>query len=424
MPSKVIVGTQWGDEGKGKIIDILARESDVVIRSQGGNNAGHTIKSEGEVYKLRLIPSGILYPDILCMIGCGVVINPKAILEEIDEFESRGVNCGNLKIDARTHLVMPWHIAIDEYSEDARGGADIGTTRRGIGPCYMDKAERTGLRLCDLAEPEVFRKKAVVACKLKNEIITKVYDKPPLDADAIIEEYVGYGKRLVNYIGDVSSLAFNAYKDSKRILFEGAQGTLLDLDIGTYPFVTSSHPVSGGVCSGTGIGPTMIDEIIGVSKAYTTRVGKGPFPTELDDDLGEEIRQKGSEFGTNTGRARRVGWLDTVILRHAMRCNGLTGLVVNKLDTLSGFGTLKICTAYKKANGAVITEFPASYEELELCTPVYEEVSGFDEDITGIRSFSELPEACKKYIARIEELCGCPVINVGVGPAREQSLSR
>ncbi len=424
MSTKVVVGVQWGDEGKGKIIDILASRSHVVIRSQGGNNAGHTVENNGEVYKLRLIPSGILYPETRCMIGCGTVIDPKSILEEIDELEARGISCANLVIDARAHAVMPWHIALDGLSEDARGDGDIGTTRRGIGPCYMDKAERTGLRIYDIVNPKELERKARATGALKNEVITNIYGKQPLDIEAIIAEFTQLGQRLAPYVGDVSVLTYEAYKQGKEILFEGAQGTLLDLNVGTYPFVTSSHPIAGGVCIGTGIGPTMIDQVLGVSKAYTTRVGKGPFPTELEGEIGEAIREKGHEYGTNTGRARRVGWFDAVILRHAVRVNGLTGLAVNKLDTLSGMGDLKICTAYRKPDGSLIHEFPPTFEELEQCSPVYEEVPGFTQDISGCKSFNELPENCKTYIAKLEELCGCPIKMVGVGPARNQNLER
>ena len=424
LPTKVVVGVQWGDEGKGKIIDILASRSEVVVRAQGGNNAGHTVESGGEVYKLRLIPSGILYPEALCLIGCGTVIDPRSLLEEMDELEKRGVSCKNLKIDARAHIVLPWHLELDALMEIARGNEDIGTTRRGIGPCYMDKAERVGIRMCDLVNPEILAVRIAAIGKLKNDILQKLYNRKPLDLAQITADYITLGKRLKPYIADVSVLCYEACKQGKQVLFEGAQGTLLDLDVGTYPYVTSSHPVAGGVCTGVGIGPVMIDEVIGVAKAYTTRVGKGPFPTELSDALGEEIREKGHEYGTNTGRPRRVGWFDAVILRHAVRVNGLTGLAVNKLDTLSGVASLKICVAYKKPNGTLVNEFPATFEELEGCTPVYEEVPGFIGDLGGCRSFSELPEACKSYIARLEEVCGCPIEMVGVGPAREQNLER
>ncbi len=424
MPARVVVGVQWGDEGKGKIIDILASRADVVVRSQGGNNAGHTVESGGEVYKLHLIPSGILYPETLCLIGCGTVIDPKVILEEIDGLIARGITCENLRIDPRAHVIMPWHIEIDGLGEALRGGSEIGTTRRGIGPCYMDKAERSGLRIYDLVHPEVFAEKAKLAGELKNKLITSYYGGEALDVDGIIREYTEYGKRLSKYVADVSVLTFEALRENKNVLFEGAQGTLLDIDMGTYPFVTSSHPLSAGVCTGTGIGPTEIGEIIGVAKAYTTRVGKGPFPTELNDEMGDLIRNRGHEFGTTTGRPRRTGWFDAVILRHAVRVNGLTGLAVNKLDTLSGIGNLKICVAYQKADGTVLKDYPASLEELAQCQPVYEEVAGFDEDISSCRSFEELPEACKRYINKLEEVCGCPVKMVGVGPSREQNLER
>ena len=424
MPARVVVGTQWGDEGKGKIIDILASRADVVIRSQGGNNAGHTVESGGEVYKLHLIPSGILYPETLCLIGCGVVVDPKVLLEEMDGLIARGISCENLRIDPRAHIILPWHIEIDGLSEAMRGGDEIGTTRRGIGPCYMDKAERCGLRMIDLIHPDRFEQKARAVGELKNKLITSYYGGQALDLDNIITEYIAYGQRLKAYVADASVLAFEACRADQSVLFEGAQGTLLDLDIGTYPFVTSSHPVSGGVCIGSGVGPTMIDEVIGVAKAYTTRVGKGPFPTELFDDMGELIRQRGNEFGTTTGRPRRTGWFDAVILRHAVRVNGLTGLAVNKLDTLSDIGPLKICVAYQKPDGTVLRDYPASLEELGECAPVYEEVPGFTGDLSGCTSFAQLPDACKAYIQKLEEVCGCPVKMVGVGPSRNQNLER
>lgn len=424
MPANVVVGVQWGDEGKGKIIDILASRADVVIRSQGGNNAGHTVENNGEVYKLHLIPSGILYPNALCLVGCGVVIDPKVILQEIDGLRARGVTCENLRIDPRAHIIMPWHVTLDGLSEKFRGNNDIGTTGRGIGPCYMDKAERCGLRMYDLIHPEVLASKIYSTGALKNKIITDVYGGAPCDLKATLTEYIAYGERLQKYVTDVSVLAFEACKSNKSVLFEGAQGTLLDLDLGTYPYVTSSHPVSGGVCTGTGVGPTVIDKIIGVAKAYTTRVGKGPFPTELNDETGELIRQRGHEFGTTTGRPRRTGWFDAVIVRHAVRINGLTGLAVNKFDTLSDIPTLKICNAYKKPDGTVVSDFPPTLEELEGCEPIYEEIPGFTGDLSACTSFDELPAACKAYIHRIEELCGCPIVMIGVGPGRNQNLER
>ena len=424
MPANIVVGSQWGDEGKGKIIDIIASRADVVVRSQGGNNAGHTVVNDGQTYKLHLIPSGILYKNTLCLIGAGVVLDPKDLLSEIDNLSPRGISFDNLKIDPRAHVVMPWHITLDGLSEKFRGNSDIGTTKRGIGPCYMDKYERCGIRVYDLVHPEVFAEKVRMTGKLKNKIITEVYGGEPHDIEAIIKEYTEYGKRLAKYVDDVSVIVYEAAKANKTIMFEGAQATLLDIDFGTYPYVTSSHPLSAGVCVGTGVGPMIISNIIGVAKAYTTRVGKGPFPTELDDEIGEAIRNKGGEFGTTTGRPRRTGWFDAVIVRHSVRVNGLSSLAINKLDTLGGVGDLKVCVAYKKPDGTVIENFPATLEELADCVPVYETLKGFDDDISSCRSFDELPEACKKYIERLEELCDCHISMVGVGPDREQIIER
>lgn len=424
MPSKVVVGVQWGDEGKGKIIDILASRADMVVRSQGGNNAGHTVEANGKTYRLRLVPSGILYPGTKCMIGCGVVVNPPSLLEEIESIEKLGVSCKCLKIDPRAHVVMPWHIALDGMSEQYRGKSEIGTTKRGIGPCYMDKAERSGLRIYDLVHPEIFAEKARQIGNLKNKIITQVFGGEALDVEKIIEEYIGYGKRLKDHTADVSVAVYDAYREGKEILFEGAQGTMLDIDMGTYPYVTSSHPLSGGVCTGVGIGPSMVDEVIGVAKAYTTRVGKGTFPTELFDETGDLIRECGKEFGTNTGRPRRIGWFDSVLMRHAVRANGLSQLAVNKLDTLRGINPLKVCVAYKNAKGEILKNYPVSLEELEDCIPVYQEFEGFTEDISSCTSFGELPKSCKAYIAKLEELCECPIKMVGVGPSRDQNLER
>ena len=424
MPANIVVGTQWGDEGKGKIIDIIASRADVVVRSQGGNNAGHTVVNDGQTYKLHLIPSGILYKNTLCLIGAGVVLDPKDLLSEIDNLSPRGISFDNLKIDPRAHVVMPWHITLDGLSEKFRGNSDIGTTKRGIGPCYMDKYERCGIHVYDLVHPEVFAEKVRMTGKLKNKIITEVYGGEPHDIEAIIKEYTEYGKRLAKYVDDVSVIVYEAAKANKTIMFEGAQATLLDIDFGTYPYVTSSHPLSAGVCVGTGVGPMIISNIIGVAKAYTTRVGKGPFPTELDDEIGEKIRNKGGEFGTTTGRPRRTGWFDAVIVRHSVRVNGLSSLAINKLDTLGGIGDLKVCVAYKKPDGTVIENFPAALEELADCVPVYETLKGFDDDISSCRSFDELPEACKKYIERLEELCDCHISMVGVGPDREQIIER
>ena len=423
MPTKVVIGAQWGDEGKGKIVDILAGMSDVVVRSQGGNNAGHTVEANGEQYKLRLTPSGIINKNTLCIIGNGVVVSAKVLLEEMDMLNSKGVSTENLRLDLRAHLIMPYHIVIDTLSEKAKGTGDIGTTKSGIGPCYMDKAERIGIRVCDLMNEEVFVKKVRENVKIKNAIIEKIYGGEGVDAEEIISDYLGYAKKLKKYAADTTAILYNEIKAGKKVLFEGAQGTLLDIDLGTYPYVTSSHPVSGGVCIGTGIGPTMIDECLGVVKAYTTRVGKGPFPTELFDKTGDEIREKGFEYGTVTKRPRRCGWFDAVIVKFAVRTSGLTSLSVNKIDTLSGIDKLKICVAYKKGD-EIISEFPPSLEELALCEPVYEEFDGWNGDISGVKSYDELPENAKKYISRIEELCDCKVSMVGVGPNREQNLVR
>ena len=423
MPTKVVIGAQWGDEGKGKTIDILASKADVVVRTSGGNNAGHTIEADGVTYKLHLMPSGILNPTTLNIIGTGVVVDPKVLLEEIDGMESKGISTKNLKIDARAHVIMPYHIELDGLSESARGKGDIGTTKKGIGPCYMDKAERSGIRMCDLINPEKFATVVTENLKIKNKIIELVYGGTPLDPDAVIKEYSGYAKRLAPYVADTTPVLYESIKAGKNVLFEGAQGILLDIDLGTYPFVTSSHPISGGVCVGSGIGPTMIDECIGVLKGYTTRVGNGPFPTELNDEIGEAIRQKGHEFGTTTGRPRRTGWFDVVIAKYAVRTSSLTSIVLNKIDPLGGLDKIKLCVAYNK-NGEITTDFPPTLEELAECVPVYEEMDGWKEDISNIKKFEDLPEAAKKYILRIEELCDCRISSIGVGPGRDQNIDR
>lgn len=423
MSTKVVIGAQWGDEGKGKIIDILAQQSEVVVRSQGGNNAGHTVEADGKQYKLHLTPSGILNPETLCIIGNGVVVDPGVLLEELDMLKAEGVSADHLRIDLRAHIIMPYHIVLDGLMENARGKSDIGTTKKGIGPCYMDKAERIGIRLCDLLDPALFTEKARENTEYKNKLITKVFGGEAIDADSFIGTYLGYADRLRPYAADTTPLLYDAVKSGKKVLFEGAQGTLLDLDLGTYPYVTSSHPISGGVCVGTGIGPTLIDECIGVMKAYTTRVGKGPFPTELDDEVGEKIRTIGNEFGATTGRPRRCGWFDAVIGRFSVRTSGLTGIALNKLDTLTGIGDIKICTGYKMGD-EMIYDFPASLSDLAKCEPVYETLPGWNDDISGVRSFHELPETVKSYVKRIEELCGASVIMVGVGPGREQNILR
>lgn len=423
MSATALVGAQWGDEGKGKTIDILASRADMVVRAMGGSNAGHTVVTDGVTYKLHLIPSGILYRGTICVVGNGTVISPSVILKEIRGLKDHGVSMDNLRIDARAHVILPYHVAMDELSEKSLGKGDIGTTKNGIGPCYMDKAERVGIRMCDLINPGIFREKLYRNVAVKNKVLAALYGAEPMNADEIFEEYCEYAKKLAPYVCDTSVLVYDAIKAGKKVLFEGAQGALLDLDVGTYPFVTSSHPTSGGFCVGSGIGPTLIDEVIGVCKSYTTRVGKGPFPTELFGEMGEHIRRTGFEYGTTTGRPRRCGWLDTVILRFAVRVNGLTSLAVNKLDTLTGIDKLKVCVAYVK-NGVKIENFPCDISDLEGCEPVYVEVDGWKEDIENVRSYDDLPAAAKAYIELIEREAGVPVKMIGVGPDREQNINK
>lgn len=423
MSVTALVGAQWGDEGKGKTIDILASQADMVVRAQGGSNAGHTVVADGITHKLRLIPSGILYPNTVCVVGNGTVIAPPVILKEMAQLKENGVSLKNLKIDARAHVILPYHIAIDTLSEKMRGAGDIGTTKNGIGPCYMDKAERSGIRIIDLITPEVFKEKLFKNVENKNKLLKYVYGGEEMDAQAIYDEYCGYAEQLKPFVTDTSVLIYDAIKAGKNVLFEGAQGTLLDIDVGTYPFVTSSHPTAGGFCEGSGVGPTLIDNCLGVAKSYITRVGKGPFPTELNDEIGDRIRNVGGEFGTVTGRPRRTGWFDAVIIRYAVRVNGLTSLAINKLDTLSGIETLKICIAYKK-NGEILKDFPVDISLLEGCEPVYEELPGWTEDLSKCHSFDELPENAKNYIRFIEKQADCHVSMVGVGPDRTQNLMR
>lgn len=423
MSVTALVGAQWGDEGKGKTIDILASMAEMVVRAQGGSNAGHTVVANGITHKLRLIPSGILYPETVCIVGSGTVIAPPVILQEMDQLEKYGVSLKNLKIDARAHVILPYHLAIDALSEKLRGGSDIGTTKNGIGPCYMDKAERSGIRMIDFVTPSIFKEKLFKNIEIKNKMLKYVYGGETFDAQAVYDEYLAYADRLRPYVCDTSVMVYDAIKAGKNVLFEGAQGTLLDIDAGTYPYVTSSHPTAGGFCEGAGIGPTLIENCIGVAKSYMTRVGKGPFPTELNDQTGDLIRNRGGEFGTVTGRPRRTGWFDAVIMRYSVRVNGLTALAVNKLDTLTGIKTLKVATAYRK-NGEIIKDFPVDISLLEGCEPVYEELPGWDEDITSCKSFDLLPENARKYIEFIERESGCPVTMVGVGPDRTQNINR
>ena len=423
-----LAGAQWGDEGKGKIIDIMAAKADVVVRATGGNNAGHTVVSDGKTYKLHLVPSGILYDGTVCCIGPGCVVDPLSLLKEMAEVEANGTSVDGLRIDWRAHIVMPYHLVIDELSELAKGAGDIGTTRKGIGPCYMDKAERIGIRFYDLTHPEVFAEKLRAMLENKKKYIVGMFGKEAYDAradkldyDKVLAAYSDAAAKLVRYGADTTVIAYNAHKEGKDVLFEGAQGTLLDLDMGTYPYVTSSHPVTGGFCVSGGIGPTLIDECIGIAKCYTTRVGKGPFPTELFDETGDYIREAGAEYGVTTGRPRRCGWLDLVILRYAVRINGLTGIALNKLDTLTGIKEIKVCTGYDMG-GEIVTDFPADIRELEKCTPVYETLPGWTEDITKATKLDDLPAAAANYIKFIEKEIGCKVILVGVGPDRTQSF--
>lgn len=423
MSAFIVLGAQWGDEGKGKMTDYLAEKADVVVRFQGGNNAGHTVEVGDKQYKLHLIPSGILNGDKLNVIGNGVVVDPKALFDEIGYLEDLGVTISpnNLIISDRANIIMPYHKVLDDLKEKARGKHDIGTTGKGIGPCYTDKVERCGIRVCDLMNKEVFREKLQENINAKNEIITKVLGGEALDFEAIYNEYLGYAEKMKAFVADTSVKIFDEIKVGKKVLFEGAQGTLLDIDYGTYPYVTSSNTTAGGVCSGSGIGPTMITGAVGIAKAYTTRVGKGPFPTELLDEMGEHIREKGFEFGVTTGRARRCGWLDLVILKSSARISGLTSLVVTKIDTLANIDKIQVCVGYKFED-KVIDYFPASLEDLAKCEPIYEEFDGWDDSVADARSFEELPENAKKYIRKIEEFTGVPVAIVSVGPRRDQTI--
>lgn len=423
MPSLVLVGTQWGDEGKGKITDFIAEQADVVIRFSGGNNAGHTVEAGGRQFKLHLIPSGILFPDKRCIIGNGAVIDPKALLEEIAYLHDKGISTDNLRISDRAHIILPYHRELDSLTETLRGSDDIGTTQKGIGPAYMDKAERSGIRLCDLLKPETFAHLLKRNLEFKNLLLEKIYHAQGFDYYTILADYQNYAQALAPYAADTSVLIYEAARNNQKLLFEGAQGTLLDLDQGTYPYVTSSYPTAGGAAIGTGIGPTAIHQVLGVAKAYTTRVGKGPLPTELTDATGDTIREKGHEYGTTTGRPRRCGWLDAVILRYAVRVNGITGLAVTRMDTLGGFDTVKICTGYQ-LDDKIIRDFPASLEDLSRCTPIYETLEGWDSNIGHLRSFDALPQTARRYLERIEEICETRVSLVAVGPKREETIVR
>lgn len=423
MPSTVIVGAQWGDEGKGKIVDLLAAQANVVARFQGGNNAGHTIVHGDEVFKFHLIPSGILYPETTCVIGNGVVVDPNVLTVEIDGLRERGIDTSNLRLSANAHLIMPYHLMLDQVGEAKLGKREIGTTRRGIGPCYADKALRLGIRVQDMLDEKILKQKIYAALQPKAQQLRDFERDPALDLQTITEQYLLYGSRLEQYIADTTSLIHDALDAGEVVIFEGAQAALLDIDHGTYPFVTSSNPIAGAACVGTGVGPRDIGEVWGVAKAYATRVGAGPFPTELDDAAGEALREKGGEFGTTTGRPRRTGWLDLVALRYAARINGLTALSITKLDVLGGQEVLPVATAYESSEdgeGAILERFPYHQSVLHQVRPVYHELAGWDEDISSAREPGDLPQAARDYIAFIEEFAGVPVNLVGVGPGNDQ----
>jgi adenylosuccinate synthase len=419
VPATVIVGAQWGDEGKGKIVDLLARESDVVCRYQGGPNAGHTIVTGGQTYKLHHMPSGILYPGTACVIGAGCVIDPETFVLELDELESRGVSTGEVHVSGNAHLIMPWHVAIDGASERRLGRLQIGTTRRGIGPAYADKASRLGIRVQDLLDAKILRQKIETALAEKNVWLERVYGAAPLELEDCAERLERVAQRLRPYVSDTSLLVDTALRTGKRVLLEGAQGTLLDLDHGTYPFVTSSNPVASAAATGVGIGPTRIDEVIGVSKAYVTRVGEGPFPTEIEGPDQERMRDLGGEYGTTTGRERRCGWLDLVALRYAARVNGLTAIALTKLDVLSHFDEIPVCVRYRLPDGSETADFPAHQSDFHHAAPVLETLDGWRAPLDDA-----LPDAAQRYVAFVEEQVGVPVSLVGTGQAREAVLQR
>ncbi len=421
MSTVVISGAQWGDEGKGKIVDYLAQQADTVVRFQGGSNAGHTVSVGGEEYKLRLLPSGILYKGTLCVIGNGVVVDPQCLLEEIDNMQRRGVDTSGIRLSNRAHVVMPWHKLFDELSEELRGANKIGTTKRGIGPCYIDKDDRIGIRVCDLIDSEEFAAKVRDVLKVKNLTLEKIYNHAPLDAEEIIREYEIYAEKIRPFVCDTITLLNEEIDSGKKILFEGAQATMLDIDYGTYPYVTSSHPISGGVGIGAGVAPKKINTVVGVVKAYCTRVGEGPFPTEQLNEIGDKLRTAGHEFGTVTGRPRRTGWLDACVVKYAGQLSGTDYMAVTRLDILDGFDEIKMCTAYK-VNGKIINEIPASLKVLAQVEPVYETFAGWKTDISKIRRYEDLPANAKKYLERMAQVTGIALGIVSVGPNRDQTI--
>ncbi|UUY79324.2 adenylosuccinate synthase [Staphylococcus saprophyticus] len=420
MSSIVVVGTQWGDEGKGKITDFLAEQADVIARFSGGNNAGHTIKFGGETYKLHLVPSGIFYKEKLAVIGNGVVVDPVALLKELDALNERGISTDNLRISNRAQVILPYHIKQDEYEEERRGDNKIGTTKKGIDPAYVDKAQRIGIRVADLLDKETFEKLLKDNIEYKGAYFEGMFGKACPTFEEIFETYYAAGQRLAPFVTDTAKVLDDAFVADEKVLFEGAQGVMLDIDHGTYPFVTSSNPVAGNVTVGGGVGPTFVSKVIGVCKAYTSRVGDGPFPTELFDEDGHHIREVGREYGTTTGRPRRVGWFDSVVLRHSRRASGITDLSINSIDVLTGLKEVKICTAYE-LDGKEITEYPANLKDLQRCKPIFETLPGWTEDVTGCRSLEELPNNARRYLERISELCDVKISIFSVDPDRNQT---
>lgn len=421
MATAMVLGTQWGDEGKGKIVDYLAQKADVVIRSQGGNNAGHTVVADGQSFALRLLPSGILFSEKTCIIGNGVVVNPEVLLEEIDGMVKKGVTISKLEVSTRAHVIMPYHIRIDEEDEKLRGDDKIGTTKNGIGPCYADKINRVGIRIGDLMDRDVFYQKLKTNLELKNRLFATYYNCEGFDFEEIFTKYMALAERIRPYVKDTEYSANQYIKEGKKVLFEGAQATMLDLDHGTYPFVTSSNPTAGGACVGSGVGPRMMSNIIGVVKAYTTRVGAGPFPAEQSNKIGEYLRETGHEFGTVTGRSRRCGWFDSVVVRYAAMLNSLDYLAITRLDILDGLDTINICKGYMY-KGIELKEYPESLNILQDVEPVYEELPGWKTDISGCKSYDELPENARYYVERISQLVGVPLGIVSVGPDRSQTI--
>ena len=423
MPATVVVGTQWGDEGKGKLTDLLAGDMDLVVRYQGGHNAGHTIVVDGESFALQLVPSGVLYPHITPVIGNGVVVDPSVLLSELDTLVASGVDVSQLVVSGNAHLIMPYHQELDRVTERYLGKNSLGTTKRGIGPAYADKAARVGLRVQDLLDPKIFRQKLDVVLKEKNAVLAKVYNRLPLSATDIAASYLDeYAPRIAPMVGDSVGIVHQALDAGRHVLLEGAQATFLDVDHGTYPFVTSSNPVAGGACTGSGVGPRDIDRVIGIAKAYVTRVGAGPFPTELTDDTGDLLVERGHEFGTNTGRRRRCGWFDSVMARQAVRLNSLSEVALTKLDVLDTFETVKVCVAYE-AGGERFVHPPYHQSTLHQVTPIYEELPGWRTDLSGVTSLADMPEAARDYVAFLADQIGVPVGLVGVGPGREQFVS-